>query len=51
VRLSATALVDGRRVLAAIDVLADGSLRLAVHAEDAISGNILLDELKVALSA
>jgi hypothetical protein len=51
VRLSATALVDGRRVLAAIDVLADGSLRLAVHAEDAISGNILLVELKVALSA
>ena len=51
VRLSAATLADDGPVLAVVEVLADGGLRLAVHAEDAIAGNILLDELRAALSA
>jgi len=50
VRLAAASLHDGKPVLVAVDQQsAGGSLRLAVHAEDAIYGNILLDELKAAV--
>ena len=45
VRLSAAGLHDSRPVLAMLEPSAEGGLALHVHAEDAIGGNILLDEL------
>ena len=49
IRLSSVSVHDGRPMLAVFEVLADGTVRLAVHAEDAIGGNILLDELQRSL--
>ena len=53
IHLSASALSDGRPVLLAIEAAAGSAaeLRASVHAEDAIAGNILLDEIRAALKA
>ena len=40
---------NGVKVTALLEELAGGAVRLAVHAEDAIAGNILLDELSKGL--
>ena len=50
-RLSAATTHDKKPVLAIIEPRDDGGVRIAVHAEDAIGGNILLDELRAALVA
>ena len=45
VRLSAAGLVDGRPMLAVLVVQPDAALQVSVHADDAIGGNILKEEL------
>ena len=48
--LSACALHDGKPMLAVLEPQPNGAVKLAVHAEDAIGGNILLKELQQGLS-
>ena len=45
VRVAACGLSDGRPMLAVLEAREGGGVSVAVHAEDAIGGNILLDEL------
>ena len=48
-RLSAATTHDQRPVLVLLEARPDGALRVAVHAEDVIGGNVLLDELRAVL--